>query len=81
MNHPGGADAVGTAVPVAAVIPNAACPVTCNNGKYTIAHNGISRERMVATDKELREECAGVEHLIEPRALLRAACWSALSGV
>ncbi|MGA9333240.1 MAG: malate dehydrogenase [Rudaea sp.] len=42
-------------------------PVTCKGGKYEIvqglAINDFSRERMNATDKELREERAGVEHL------------------
>jgi len=42
-------------------------PVTVKNGKYAIVQNleinAFSRERMDATDKELREERAGVEHL------------------
>jgi len=42
-------------------------PVTCRDGKYSIVQglqiNAFSRERMDATDKELREERAGVEHL------------------
>jgi malate dehydrogenase len=42
-------------------------PVTCKDGRYTIvqdlAINDFSRARMDATDKELREERAGVEHL------------------
>jgi malate dehydrogenase len=42
-------------------------PVTIKNGKYEIVQgleiNAFSRERMDATDKELREERAGVEHL------------------
>ncbi|MEP7186266.1 MAG: malate dehydrogenase, partial [Rhodanobacter sp.] len=42
-------------------------PVTVKNGKYTIvqglAINDFSRGRMAATEKELREERAGVEHL------------------
>lgn len=42
-------------------------PVTVKDGKYTIvqglAINDFSRGRMDATDKELREERAGVEHL------------------
>ena len=42
-------------------------PVTVANGKYTIVQgleiNAFSRERMDATEKELREERAGVEHL------------------
>ncbi len=46
-------------------------PVTCANGQYQIVHglaiNEFSRERMSATDKELREERAAVEHLF-PKA-------------
>ncbi len=46
-------------------------PVTCKNGKYEIvqnlAVNDFSRERMSATDKELREERAAVEHLFAKR--------------
>jgi malate dehydrogenase len=42
-------------------------PVTCKDGKFTIVKdieiNAFSRERMDATEKELREERAGVEHL------------------
>ena len=42
-------------------------PVTVKNGKYAIVPgleiDSFSRERMDATDKELREERAGVEHL------------------
>ncbi|HST29151.1 MAG TPA: malate dehydrogenase [Rudaea sp.] len=42
-------------------------PVTCKNGKFAIVQgleiNAFSRARMDATDKELREERAGVEHL------------------
>ncbi len=42
-------------------------PVTCRNGQYAIvqglAIDAFSRVRMDATDKELREERAGVEHL------------------
>ncbi len=42
-------------------------PVTVKNGAYTIVQdldiNAFSRERMDATDKELREERAAVEHL------------------
>lgn len=42
-------------------------PCTCKNGKYQIVQgleiNAFSRTRMDATDKELREERAGVEHL------------------
>ncbi|HKZ10267.1 MAG TPA: malate dehydrogenase [Rhodanobacteraceae bacterium] len=43
-------------------------PVTCRNGKYEIVHgleiNDFSRARVDATDKELREERAAVEHLL-----------------
>jgi malate dehydrogenase len=46
-------------------------PVTCKGGKYSIVQglevNAFSRERMDATDKELREERAGVEHLFAKR--------------
>jgi len=46
-------------------------PVTIKNGKYEIVQgleiNAFSRERMDATDKELREERAGVEHLFAKR--------------
>lgn len=42
-------------------------PVTCARGEYSIvqglAINDFSRERMNATEKELREERAAVEHL------------------
>ena len=42
-------------------------PVTCKDGRFTIvqnlAINDFSRARMDATNKELREERAGVEHL------------------
>jgi malate dehydrogenase len=42
-------------------------PVTIKDGVYTIVKdleiNAFSRERMDATDTELREERAGVEHL------------------
>ncbi len=42
-------------------------PVTVKDGKYAIVQGlevgAFSRERMEATDKELREERAGVEHL------------------
>jgi malate dehydrogenase len=42
-------------------------PVTCKNGSFAIVQgleiNAFSRARMDATDKELREERAGVEHL------------------
>ncbi len=43
-------------------------PVTCKHGKYEIvqglAINEFSRARIAATEKELREERAGVEHLL-----------------
>ncbi|MEO7073609.1 MAG: malate dehydrogenase [Rhodanobacter sp.] len=43
-------------------------PVTCSGGKYTIVQglviNDFSRARMDASDKELREERASVEHLL-----------------
>jgi len=43
-------------------------PVTCKNGKYEIVQgleiSEFSRARMDATDKELREERAGVESLL-----------------
>ena len=46
-------------------------PVTCKNGKFSIVQglqiNAFARERMDATDKELREERAGVEHLFAKR--------------
>jgi len=46
-------------------------PVTCKDGKFSIVQgleiNTFSRERMDATDKELREERAGVEHLFAKR--------------
>ncbi|MBU6199544.1 MAG: malate dehydrogenase [Xanthomonadaceae bacterium] len=46
-------------------------PVTCKNGKFSIVQgleiNAFSRARMDATDKELREERAGVEHLFAKR--------------
>jgi malate dehydrogenase len=42
-------------------------PVICKGGKYEIVQglsvNDFSRARMEATDKELREERAAVEHL------------------
>lgn len=42
-------------------------PVTCRNGEYSIVQDlevdEFSRERMDATDKELREERGAVEHL------------------
>lgn len=42
-------------------------PCTCSNGRYQIVQdleiNQYSRERMDATEKELREERAAVEHL------------------
>ena len=44
-------------------------PVTCKDGKFSIvqglAINAFSRERIAATEKELREERAGVEHLLK----------------
>jgi len=46
-------------------------PVTCKDGKFSIVQgleiNAFSRERMDATEKELREERAGVEHLFVKR--------------
>ena len=46
-------------------------PVTCKNGKFSIVQgldvSAFSRERMDATDRELREERAGVEHLFAKR--------------
>jgi malate dehydrogenase len=46
-------------------------PVTCKDGKFTVVKNleinAFSRERMDATDKELREERGGVEHLFAKR--------------
>jgi len=46
-------------------------PVTCKDGKFSIVQgldiNAFSRERMDATEKELREERAGVEHLFAKR--------------
>jgi malate dehydrogenase len=46
-------------------------PVTVRDGKYSIVQgleiNAFSRERMDATDRELREERAGVEHLFPAR--------------
>jgi len=46
-------------------------PVTCKDGKYSIvqglAVDDFSRARMSATEKELREERAAVEHLF-PKA-------------
>lgn len=46
-------------------------PVTCSGGDYTIVQDldidDFSRERMDATDRELREERAAVEHLF-PKA-------------
>jgi malate dehydrogenase len=43
-------------------------PVTCRNGKYEIVQGleigEFSRARMDATDKELREERAAIEHLL-----------------
>ena len=46
-------------------------PVTCSGGKFQIVQGleigAFSRERMDATDRELREERAGVEHLFAKR--------------
>ena len=46
-------------------------PVTCKDGRFSIVQgleiNAFSRARMDATDKELREERAGVEHLFAKR--------------
>ena len=46
-------------------------PVTVKGGKFSIVQgleiNPFSRERMDATDKELREERGGVEHLFAKR--------------
>ena len=46
-------------------------PVTCKGGKYSIVQgleiNAFSRARIAATEKELREERAGVEHLFGQR--------------
>jgi malate dehydrogenase len=46
-------------------------PVTCKDGKFSIVKNleinAFSRERMDATEKELREERAGIEHLFAKR--------------
>jgi len=43
-------------------------PVTCKNGKYDIVQgleiNAFSRARVNATNKELREERAAIEHLL-----------------
>ncbi|MGH8125179.1 MAG: malate dehydrogenase, partial [Rhodanobacteraceae bacterium] len=43
-------------------------PVTCKDGKYEIVQglkiDDFSRARMDATDKELREERAAIEHLL-----------------
>lgn len=47
-------------------------PVTCKDGQYTIVQgleiNDFSRERMDATEAELREERAAVEHLFEGKS-------------
>jgi malate dehydrogenase len=44
-------------------------PVTCKDGKYAIVQDldidAFSRARMDATDRELREERSGVEHLFK----------------
>lgn len=46
-------------------------PVTCKNGKYTIVQgldiNDFSQARLDATEKELREERAAVEHLFHKK--------------
>ena len=46
-------------------------PVTCKNGKFSIVQgleiNAFSRARMDATEQELREERASVEHLFAKR--------------
>lgn len=46
-------------------------PCACKNGKFAIVQglevNAFSRARMDSTDKELREERAGVEHLFAKR--------------
>ena len=43
-------------------------PVTCRNGRYSIVQgleiDAFSRVRIAATEQELREERAGVEHLL-----------------
>ena len=43
-------------------------PVRCNDGVYQIVQgldiNDFSRERMQATESELREERAAIEHLL-----------------
>ncbi|HEX7029308.1 MAG TPA: malate dehydrogenase, partial [Gammaproteobacteria bacterium] len=43
-------------------------PVTCRNGEYEIVQgldiDDFSREKMVATEKELREEREGVKDLL-----------------
>ncbi len=47
-------------------------PVTCENGKYKIVQgleiNDFSRQRMDATEKELREERSSVEHLFSKKS-------------
>lgn len=52
-------------------------PVTCKNGAYEIVQgleiNDFSRRRMEATDKELREERAGVEHLFVTSPMSKTA--------
>ena len=51
------------------IAPGIICgyPVICKNGQYRVVPgleiNAFSRDRMIATEKELREERAGVEHL------------------
>jgi len=43
-------------------------PVTCNNGQYEIVQgldiSEFSRSRMDATEDELRQERAAIEHLL-----------------
>ena len=43
-------------------------PVRCSGGAYEIVQdleiNDFSRERMLATEQELREERAAIEHLL-----------------
>lgn len=50
-------------------------PVRCNYGRYEIIQglelNEFSRERMKATEKELLEEMAAVEHLLPPETAAR----------
>lgn len=52
-------------------------PVTCKDGQYAIVQgldiNDFSRQRMDATEKELREERAGVEHLFTNAPISKTA--------